>query len=248
MTIQSDILILGGGFSGSLTAAILQKSGFECTLVDRGIHPRFAIGESSTPIANLILSDLCDRYELPRIKPLTKYGSWKQTYPLIPRGPKRGFSYFQHKAGEPFRATTDHATELLVAASASYETSDTNWLRSAVDQLFWEEAASAGVHCLPLTNITQITSRKPWRLTAGDIEFEAKFVIDATGQARLLPRLLGLPSYTSSHWLKTNTRALYGHFENVQSWSETLQVMQIPDTDHPFQSEHSALHDLIDGG
>ena len=44
-------LVIGAGFSGSLLSAILARHGKQVTLIDRGEHPRFAIGESSTPAA-----------------------------------------------------------------------------------------------------------------------------------------------------------------------------------------------------
>src|SRR5436309_1240589 len=74
---SADVAILGAGFGGSLMALVLQRIGLRPVLIDRGTHPRFAIGESSTPIANLALGNLARRYDLPRIEPLAKYGSWK---------------------------------------------------------------------------------------------------------------------------------------------------------------------------
>ena len=54
-----DVAIVGGGFGGSLLALVLRRAGLRVALIDRGRHPRFVIGESSTPIANLVLKDLC---------------------------------------------------------------------------------------------------------------------------------------------------------------------------------------------
>ena len=56
------ILVIGSGFSGSIVAAILRKHGHHITLIDKTSHPRFAIGESSTPTASLILQTLIKRY------------------------------------------------------------------------------------------------------------------------------------------------------------------------------------------
>lgn len=41
-----DVAVLGAGFGGCLTALILKQIGLQTVLVDRGSHPRFAIGES----------------------------------------------------------------------------------------------------------------------------------------------------------------------------------------------------------
>ena len=75
---RRKILVVGSGFSGSLLASILQKHGNDVTLIDKASHPRFAIGESSTPTAGFILKSLIDRYDLLELKPLTRYGLWRE--------------------------------------------------------------------------------------------------------------------------------------------------------------------------
>ena len=61
---EFDIIVLGSGFGGALVAMILSRQGKRVAVVDRLRHPRFAIGESSTPAADMIFRDLCDRYDL----------------------------------------------------------------------------------------------------------------------------------------------------------------------------------------
>ena len=70
-----EVVIVGSGFAGSLLARILAVQGYDVVLLERGTHPRFAIGESSSPLANLLLEELCDRFDLGRIRPLTAFGS-----------------------------------------------------------------------------------------------------------------------------------------------------------------------------
>ncbi|MEY4567785.1 MAG: hypothetical protein RLY14_2755, partial [Planctomycetota bacterium] len=50
-----DVTILGSSFSGSLLAWILASQGMRVLLLDRNKHPRFAIGESSTPVADYLV-------------------------------------------------------------------------------------------------------------------------------------------------------------------------------------------------
>jgi FADH2 O2-dependent halogenase len=69
------------GFGGSLLAMIARRLGHSVVLLEKTQHPRFAIGESSTPLANLLLEELATRYNLPRLLPLSKWGSWQQHYP-----------------------------------------------------------------------------------------------------------------------------------------------------------------------
>src|SRR5215469_8146199 len=91
-----DVAVIGGGFGGSLTALLLRRIGRTVAIIERGSHPRFALGESATPLADLVLGDLARRYDLPRIAPLAEYGTWQQSYPELVCGLKRGFSYFHH--------------------------------------------------------------------------------------------------------------------------------------------------------
>ncbi len=143
--VKVEILILGSGFAGSLTALGCRRLGRDVMVLDRAKHPRFAIGESSTPVANRVLHDLAVRYDLPRLLPLVKYGPWRRTYPEIGLGLKRGFSYFEHQSGQAFTPHPDHENELLVAASSDDESSDTQWVRADVDQFLAREAQRDGV-------------------------------------------------------------------------------------------------------
>src|SRR5437868_3206042 len=87
-----DVVVVGSSFAGSLAAAIARQYHARVLLLERGTHPRFAIGESSTPLANLLLEELSDRYDFPWLKPFSRYGTWQSTYPKISCGLKRGFS------------------------------------------------------------------------------------------------------------------------------------------------------------
>ena len=66
--VRADIAIIGAGFGGSLCALIAKRTNHKVVLIERGSHPRFTIGESSTPIANLVLTSLVKKYDLPRLK------------------------------------------------------------------------------------------------------------------------------------------------------------------------------------
>src|SRR4029079_11871979 len=96
-----DLAIVGSGFGGALTALVARSLGLRPILLERGVHPRFAIGESSTPMSNILLETIAREYELPRVLPLARYGTWKRAYPEVGVGPKRGFSFYGHPAFLP---------------------------------------------------------------------------------------------------------------------------------------------------
>src|SRR5262245_19835820 len=137
---DADVAIVGSGFSGSLTALALLRRGRRVVLIERGRHPRFAIGESSTPLANLLIEELADRYDLPRIRLFSKWGTWQQARPDVACGLKRGFSFFFHEPGAPFPDDREHQRQLLVAASPHDRIADTHWYRPDFDHALLQEA------------------------------------------------------------------------------------------------------------
>ena len=108
-----DIIVAGGGFAGSITALILDQLNFKVCLIEKGKHPRFAIGESSTPVADLLLRELSSKYNLPWLRDFSRYGSWQATHPDIICGIKRGFSFFKHYPGKEFSTDTNHTLSLI---------------------------------------------------------------------------------------------------------------------------------------
>lgn len=50
-----DVLVIGGGPSGSVAACKLLKAGFSVTILEKLEFPRFVIGESLLPRCNEIL-------------------------------------------------------------------------------------------------------------------------------------------------------------------------------------------------
>src|SRR2546423_7773438 len=140
-----DIAVVGSGFGGSLMAMIARRLGRSVILLERGRHPRFVIGEPSTPLANLLLEELARRYDLPRLLPLAKWGTWQKAYPQIPCGLKRGFTFYHHQIGLPFAHDPERRDQLLVAASPRNEIADTHWYRADFDHFLVREAQSLGV-------------------------------------------------------------------------------------------------------
>lgn len=249
-TFDADIAVLGAGFGGSLTALLCERIGLRAVLIERGTHPRFAIGESSTPMADLVLGGLCDRYDLPRIRPLTHYGTWKRAYPDIACGLKRGFSYFQHVAGEPFVARRDHVNELLVAANPNDELGDTHWYRPDVDHFILREAVAAGVEYFDRTVVERLGDDDPWTLVArrdgSPMTFRAPFIVDATGANSVVASSLGIRSRTAE--LNTNSRSVFSHFTGVRRWHDVYASLGGRVTDHPFDCDAAALQHVFDGG
>ena len=104
-----DIAVVGAGFAGSILARTLARQGLGVALLEKDRHPRFALGESSTPLANFCLERLAARYELPDLHALAAYGRWCAAYPELRRGLKRGFTFYSHRPGSDFSPGPDNS-------------------------------------------------------------------------------------------------------------------------------------------
>lgn len=245
--IDADVAVVGSGFAGSLAALCLRRRGLRIVLLERGRHPRFAIGESSTPLANLLLEELSDRYDLPRIRPFAKWGTWQRARPEVAVGLKRGFSFFFHQPGGHFEADSLHARQLLVAASPHDEVGDTHWYRPAFDHALVQEAAAEGVIYLDETHLSRVREEGPGAVLEGtrhgrDVRVAAGFVVDASGPRGFLHRALGLEE-ERLRWLP-RTHGLYAHFENVERWERVVARDATP----PYPPDDAALHHVFPGG
>ena len=269
-----DLAIVGSGFSGSLLAMIARRLGLSVALIERGKHPRVVIGESSTPLTNLLLEELSDRYDLPVVRPLSKWGSWQRAHPEIACGLKRGFSFYHHDLENPrsqddvilsegrdaARASvpcalspgsctlSDRSRQLLVAASPHDEISDTHWYRADFDHFLVREAEKLGVDYLDETNLTGFS----------ESDGEVQLVGTRHGPSLSISAKFVVDASGPRGFLHRAlglgemelpgfppTQALYSHFENVGR-IEDLQPK--PNGQLPYPVDDAAVHHVFDGG
>jgi tetracycline 7-halogenase / FADH2 O2-dependent halogenase len=246
LTASFDIAIAGSGFAGSLMAMIARRLGYSVALMERGRHPRFAIGESSTPLANLLLEELCRKYGLAATAPLAKWGSWQSKYPHVGCGLKRGFTFYHHRLGPTIGCPSGYEDQLLVAASPHNEISDTHWFRADFDQLLMEQAKEAGCAYFDEVGIDRVSCEASYVELGGvrvgeDFLLRAKFLIDATGPRGLLYDALGIGETTYPNY--PVTEALYTHFSGVR------RPPEVPaNEDPPYPPEDAAVHHVFEGG
>jgi FADH2 O2-dependent halogenase len=247
MTSDCEVVIVGSGLAGSLIARVLAVQGYSVVLLERGSHPRFALGESSTPLANLSLERLGARYGLADCYRLATYGRWTDHHPELRRGLKRGFTYYRHHPGEPFENRGFASERLLVAASPEDALADTHWLRSDVDAHFVREASAAGVDYRDHVELAAPEFRDDAVLLRGTrrgepFELRANFLIDATGPDGYLARALAIPSGMA----RTLTRAsiVFSHFTGVRPMTDIVDGLP----EGPYADELAAVHHLIDEG
>ena len=242
-----EVAIVGSGFAGSLLARLLAVQGYDVVLLERGTHPRFAIGESSTPLANLSLERIGARYGLEDCYQLATHGRWLAHFPDLRRGLKRGFTFYRHHPNEPFASRGYDCERLLVAASPHDSLSDTHWLRADVDHHFVRKAIEAGVEYLDHVNLTSVDFSSAAVTASGvregnEFALRANFLIDASGPGGFLARQLLIPSGLEQ--TETRSALVFSHFDGVRLMSDVLPGMP----EGPYPDDWAAVHHVIDEG
>ena len=203
-------------------ALLARRLGRSVALLERGTHPRFAIGESSSPLANLLLETLSDRYGLPRIRPLSPWGTWqprvsrdrlrpearlhllrarRRAAVRRPAGPRERAP----RRGEPARRGRGHA--LVPAGLRPLPRPGGGGSGRAVPRSHGDRAGRrAGWPDVPLGR----SRRRP-------VTISARLVVDAPGPRGFLSRALGIGEESFDGLPRTE--ALYTHFRESAGWT-----------------------------
>lgn len=235
-----------------MLATILASHGQRIALIDRQTHPRFAIGESSTPLADGLLRWLGETYKQPAWIQLSTYGDWKTHHPTLGCGLKRGFTYMRHPETGHIGLADIEDSSLLVAASASDARGDTHWYRSDVDHFFYDQALDTGVVPIAGHELTNLGPGSPHRISLSDTrtnevtEVLAETVIDASGQTGVTTEFVPTPNRTGQ--LNTNTRSVFAHYRGVVRFFDHLGERGYDKRRDPFRGDDAAVHHLVADG
>ena len=233
-----DVLVIGAGPAGSVAAAQMHRAGFNVRVVEKEKFPRFVIGESLLPRCMEVLDD-CNLLEAVKAKK------------------------FQEKFGAKF-VKGDLVSDFNFSEQF---TPGWKWTwqvpRAEFDTTLIDTVSSWGVKVDFETSVTAIqfledessvtTIQKPDGTVAS---IKAKFIIDASGYGRVIPRLFNLDTPSSL----TPRKAVFAHLEdhNRAQYDEPNRIIVLnyaPETwvwIIPFSSGITSMgfvgkHEFFDG-
>ncbi len=174
---EVDVVVIGAGPAGSSAASLLRKGGFSHCVIEKGIFPRFMIGESL--LAHCM--DFLDEAELLQAVHDRNY--------LVKKG-----GIFHDNGKYCF---FDFSQQFTDGWEYTYQVP-----RADFDKTLADKAAELGSpifynHTVENADVSDNTSVVV-KTDNGDIrKIKCKFIVDASGYARVLPSLLNLemPSY-----------------------------------------------------
>lgn len=169
-----DVLVIGAGPAGTVAASIINKAGFKTKIVEREKFPRFVIGESLLPKC---------------MEPLEEAGFLDA---LKAQG-------FQQKFGAKF---VNSNSQVMDFNFSNQFTKGWSWTwqmpRANFDQLLADEVQKMGVQIEFETTVTDVKINGTTSLTTVKRKdgtekiIEARFLVDASGYGRVLPRLFNM--------------------------------------------------------
>ena len=178
--LNPDVVVIGGGPAGSTTATMLARKGLRVLLLERELFPRDHIGESLLPASIPILEELG---VLPAVEQAGFLRKWGAT--MVRGSDKTPWSWY-------FR-------EVNRRHPHSYQV-----LRAGFDKLLLENSRANGVDVREGHQVLEVLFEhgraSGVRYKAGVTDeglVQSSFVVDATGQSRLLGRKLQLRQWDS---------------------------------------------------
>jgi len=208
-----DVVVIGAGPSGAVSSALLARKGYNVLVLEKAHFPRFSIGESL----------------LPQSMEFIEQAGMLQA--VVEAG-------FQHKNGAAFRCGGQHDTFDFREKFSSGWGTTYQVPRAQFDKILADEAARQGVEIrfgytvLEYHNNKENASLSVLDSEGKSFQVSARFVLDASGFGRVLPRLLDLelPSTLGSR------TSLFTHIEDKIS-DGSFDRNKILITVHPLHSE-----------
>jgi tetracycline 7-halogenase / FADH2 O2-dependent halogenase len=127
---QYDVIILGGGIGGASLACVLSRHGYKVALLEKGSHPRFAIGEAVFFRTCLWIWLTGQRYDVPELLHIISPEAIA-AHIAPSAGMKQSFGQAYHRVNESCRLEEAHN----IVTPLAFFFRDTHFFRQDIDPL-----------------------------------------------------------------------------------------------------------------
>jgi FADH2 O2-dependent halogenase len=201
---DADVIVIGGGPAGSAVSSYLAMHGYRTALFEREIHPREHVGESLVPATNRVLEDI---------------GFWDKmgNYGWVPK-PGATWTGYKGRVGSEVVVTFSDVQMENIKQDYTYHVD-----RARFDNELLKHAQTLGVRVVEGANVMRLNVDDDGRATGvrvrildKELDFTARFVVDASGRRGLVGKQMGL-------WRKDeqfDQMAVYSWFRDVKAPSE----------------------------
>lgn len=241
MKTNYDVVILGSGMSGTMTAAIVARQGRTVLVLDNEMHPRFAIGEATTPDISFRIKNLSLKYDVPEFLNLSTFHKLRD-HVGPSSGCKRGFSFLYHREGQEPLPHESHQYPTLSPPMGP----GCHFFRQETDAYLLSVAIQYGADVRQNTWVEAIDFAEEGvaiRTTDG-VTVRARYVIDAAGAQSPLAEMFDLRA--SPDAFRTNSRGLYTHMLGVKLYDQVAGPWEVYGLKYPLSQ--GTLHHIFDGG
>ncbi|WP_041598581.1 NAD(P)/FAD-dependent oxidoreductase [Hahella chejuensis] len=246
-----DVAIIGSGFGGAASAIMLAKLGHTVALIEKGKHPRFALGESTTPIMSKTIRHLGQKYDIPEFVNLASYDTIMSAHMPITCGPKELFHYFWHEPGLSSATLSNGIVPEIIVQTPEV---DTQLYRAESDKYLVDVAISYGADYFEETTVEDIEFNddgaviKCSRPDGSASEIKTRFIIDGTGHRSLISQRYDLIVPQEELDTPLNSRSIFTHFKDVGDFESSLECDDAFIGRTPVPRIRGTQHHCFDGG
>jgi flavin-dependent dehydrogenase len=193
-----DVIVIGGGPAGAAVATRLAQGGRRILLLEKEQFPRFHIGESLLPCSMPLIEQLG---AMPRLKAAGFLPKYAAEFVTADGSLKRRYAFREG---------------IIPGAPSAYEVD-----RSEFDELLLDNAVERGVEVRQGAQVIRFDLDKDdgvevvARSEGGESAYQARMLIDASGQSSLLAGRLGLREMDQD----LKNFAVFSHFEGASRYT-----------------------------
>lgn len=236
-----DVAVLGSGIAGATLAAILGRQGFRVLLLEKGTHPRFAVGEAMQPQSSMLMWILGERFDVPEIGHIS---STEKILKHVTRncGVKKTFGFLYHEEGK----LQDPKQAHLLIPPATPLVSESHLFRQDIDHYLVKAAIKYGADYRDRIDVEdfEINGDGVVLRTSTGEEFSARYLVDGTGHKSIVANKFGLRPADPE--LRTQSRTIFTHMKGFRRYDDTIPPEELPGLSRGWYE--GTLHHMIDGG